>query len=147
MNLGMALRMTGDLEGALRHLRRSVAKDPVNAEAHYYIGDLLRQQGDLEGAAQAFEAALFIRPDMQEGYYGLGSVRSSSQIRQPTTARPPSGQRPGPFQQAVDFCFQGELGRAKDRCGWRSICSNYAEAHNLLGFPPRLNTSKARFSI
>ncbi len=136
MNLGMALRESGETERALVHLRRVAAGDPDNAGVHYELGQTLRQSGDLAGAVAAFEKALELDPEMREAYYGARAAlkQQSASARAPRVA-------------ADESCGGSVQARAGGRRAWRSstppaissprrirLDEKHAEARNLLGF-------------
>lgn len=57
------------LPEALKYLRRAVASEPDNAEAHNDLGVCLIQQGKLEDAMDEFEASLERKADMPEALF------------------------------------------------------------------------------
>ena len=135
MNLGVALRESGNLEGALEHLRRVAAADPKNAGIQYELGQTLRQNGDLGGAVAAFEKAIEIEPELREGYYGLATSlkqQSSAGKRPPSSATSPADDR---YRRARDAVDRGELAAAREQLTEAlRLDEHHAEAHTLLGF-------------
>jgi Tfp pilus assembly protein PilF len=61
-NLAIALRQSGNVDGALKHFRACIEIDPAYAPGHLNLGLLYAEQGDFDRAIQAFEAALRIDP-------------------------------------------------------------------------------------
>lgn len=66
-HLGRALHNLGRPADALKHFRRAVELDPLNAEGHYYLAFALRAGGDLRAATAAFEQAQRLRPGFVRG--------------------------------------------------------------------------------
>lgn len=70
--LGLALRKSGHEEQAETALRRAVALDSANPDAHGALSELYQARGDLAAAARHLEAVLAQRPDWTDGWYNLG---------------------------------------------------------------------------
>ncbi len=62
LNLGILADEKGDLETALREVKRSLALSP-NLEGWMYYGSLLQRSEDWEGALEAYDRALGLDPD------------------------------------------------------------------------------------
>ena len=73
-DLGLALRLAGDLEGAEAQFRAALKKMPAHGFARRALGLVLRQKGDLEGAASELGAAVEILPVDAQAHHLLGSV-------------------------------------------------------------------------
>jgi tetratricopeptide (TPR) repeat protein len=73
-DLGLALRLAGDLDGAEAQFRAALAKIPAHGFAHRALGLVLRQKGDLEGAAVELKSATALLPVDAQSYQLLGSV-------------------------------------------------------------------------
>jgi len=73
-DLGLALRLAGDLDGAEAQFRASLKKTPAHGFARRALGLVLRQKGDLEGAASELRAATEILPVDAQAHHLLGSV-------------------------------------------------------------------------
>lgn len=73
-DLGLALRLAGDLDGAEAQLRAALKKTPAHGFARRALGLVLRQKGDLEGAASELRAAVEILPVDAQAHHLLGSV-------------------------------------------------------------------------
>jgi tetratricopeptide (TPR) repeat protein len=73
-NLGLALRLHGDLDAAAARFREAVALDPHHALARRSLGLILRQQDDLGAAADELRRAVAERPDDAQGWHVLGTV-------------------------------------------------------------------------
>jgi tetratricopeptide (TPR) repeat protein len=74
-NLGIAIRDSGDLPGALAAFRNAVRLDPEYAVGRNNLGHALRDAGDVPGAVAEFEAALRIDPGLAHAHFGLGLIR------------------------------------------------------------------------
>ncbi len=69
INLGSALAMLGDTDGAIREFREALRIVPENATAQYNLAMLLKQQGSMEESINHFRAVLDTYPN------DLGSQR------------------------------------------------------------------------
>jgi Tfp pilus assembly protein PilF len=57
-------------------LEKALAKNPKDAQAHYYLGVTLSQEGgDLKGAVQSYEQALTLDPKLIDGYVNLSALK------------------------------------------------------------------------
>jgi tetratricopeptide (TPR) repeat protein len=65
-NLASALGMLGDLEGAIRHFRRAVREDPLNAEVYLNLGKALASRGQTAEAIEQLQLALRLNPEDAE---------------------------------------------------------------------------------
>ena len=63
INLGVALELRGDLDGAIAEYRQALRMKPDDAKAHYNLGGALRLKGDLDGAISEYRQALRLKPD------------------------------------------------------------------------------------
>jgi predicted O-linked N-acetylglucosamine transferase (SPINDLY family) len=96
--LEVALRLRPDYTGALRNygmvltrlarwaeaeapLRRAIAGDTADADAHYWLGNALAGRGDLEGARDCYRKATELRPDFAEAWCNLGNVHTDWGLR------------------------------------------------------------------
>jgi tetratricopeptide (TPR) repeat protein len=73
-NLGLALRLRGDVDAAEVQFRSALAKDPDHALARRSLGLVLRQKGDTAGAANELRRAVAQAPGDAQAHYLLGSV-------------------------------------------------------------------------
>jgi tetratricopeptide (TPR) repeat protein len=73
-DLGLALRLQGDLDGAEAQLRAAIAGNPAHGEARRALGLILRQKGDLEGAAAELRLSVAERPGDAQGHNVLGGI-------------------------------------------------------------------------
>jgi hypothetical protein len=71
-NLGSVLGAQGDLDGAVRYLRRGVAGHPESAEGHFNLGYALSLKGEHAEAARHFRIALQIVPNLPHADFLLG---------------------------------------------------------------------------
>lgn len=62
----------GDWSEALECARRQLARDPLNAQGHFYRGLALFHQGDHAGAEADLRRALYLESDLALAYYHLG---------------------------------------------------------------------------
>lgn len=72
--LGLALRSTDDIMGALEALRRAITLKHDFAEAIFEIAAIHEEQGKLELAATAYLEALVYRPGFLEAHHNLSGV-------------------------------------------------------------------------
>jgi len=73
-NLGLALRLSGDLDGAAKQFRAALAKNADHALARRSLGLVLRQNGDVSGAATELRRAASQLPGDPQGHHLLGTV-------------------------------------------------------------------------
>ena len=83
-NIAAALRQAGDLPGAIAHLNRAVAIDPLHFSAIDALGQLYEQQGD---PAAAKELAEKVRKKLEEAE---GDSRKNEQPKQSASAPKPA---------------------------------------------------------
>jgi tetratricopeptide (TPR) repeat protein len=72
-NLGRALWMKGDRDGAIRRFQAALRIDPHFANAQFSIGLVLVEKEDRKGAIRHYRAAIRIKPDMPEAHTNLGN--------------------------------------------------------------------------
>ena len=72
---GVAARLAGDNQGAVRILRTVVAREPANADAQLQLGLALLAAGDLQGAEDSFRRTLDIAPGYDDARIGLARVK------------------------------------------------------------------------
>jgi tetratricopeptide (TPR) repeat protein len=73
-NLGIVLRLSGDIDGSEKHYMEALRLWPGYPEAHYNYAILLEGKGDLRGAMMHYSDALRLRPtyvDARLRYAGL----------------------------------------------------------------------------
>jgi len=81
-NLGVALKGSGDLEGAVHHLEEAIRLNPNYAEAYKQPRLTLKDQGKLADAAAKFRRALSINPGQTAAKLNLDDVEA--QIKRAT---------------------------------------------------------------
>jgi tetratricopeptide (TPR) repeat protein len=69
--LADALKMKGDIEGAIKQLQEIIAETGDNAEAHYQLGELYTLQGNTTRARAEWRLALRADPDHAKARAGL----------------------------------------------------------------------------
>ena len=74
-NLGLALRLNGEVEEAERAFRQALEIKPDHALARRALGLVLRRKGDLEGAASELRLAVADLPQDSMAHHNLGSVQ------------------------------------------------------------------------
>ncbi|HEY8746355.1 MAG TPA: tetratricopeptide repeat protein [Tepidisphaeraceae bacterium] len=62
-NLGIAMKMMGDLDGAIAAFGRAIELLPGRGEVYAYLGHALRDCGQLDGAIEAYRRGLAVSPD------------------------------------------------------------------------------------
>jgi len=72
INLGIALRHRGALEGAIAEYRTALRLNPNDASAYDNLGVALYDTGALEGAIGAYRTALRLNPNDANAYDNLG---------------------------------------------------------------------------
>ena len=74
LNLGTALYMQGDVDGALTQYREAVRLDPMLARAHFAMGVLMEARGQDDDAIKAFNAAIASDPSYTEPRFSLANA-------------------------------------------------------------------------
>ena len=67
----------GDHDGALRELNAALDRDPTNAYAHFFVGNVHFEREDFELARQAYEEAVKHSPEYLGAIVGLGHALRS----------------------------------------------------------------------
>jgi tetratricopeptide (TPR) repeat protein len=81
LNLGIALYMLGDAEGALEQYREAVRLSPRQARAHFGIGVLMEARGRDREAVDAFASAVQFDPGYIEARFSLANaLRRSGRV-------------------------------------------------------------------
>jgi len=71
-NLGNALRMKGDVDGAIAAYKHAIKIDPKYAHAHYNMGIALKVKGDVDGAIAFYEQTIQLDPKYSQAHNNLG---------------------------------------------------------------------------
>ena len=71
-NLGVVLRVKGDLEAAIDSYKQALKIKPDYAVVYNNMGNALKDKGDLETAIDSYKQALKIKPDFAEAYNNMG---------------------------------------------------------------------------
>ena len=74
LSLGTALRGVGRLSEAEQSVRRALALEPDNAQAHHALGRVLEGLGRRDDAFAALSTALALDPDFVEAHHDLGNT-------------------------------------------------------------------------
>ncbi|MGB0712310.1 MAG: tetratricopeptide repeat protein [Gammaproteobacteria bacterium] len=78
IDLGVALKASGDLDGAIAAYRQQLAVKPDHQSAWYNLGNALSENGDLDGAIDAYRQQLAIEPDHEWAWSNLGIALSEN---------------------------------------------------------------------
>jgi type IV pilus assembly protein PilF len=73
-NLGWALYKSGDMRGAVEHLKLAIQTNPEYCQGYRSLGMIYSDTGQLAEARRAFEAFQKRCPQLPEGHYRLGLV-------------------------------------------------------------------------
>src|SRR5262249_50332247 len=73
-NLGVALRLRGDLDGAITYYREAIRLDPKASYAHYNLGNALGEKNDPDGASACYREAIRLEPRFALAHYNLGNA-------------------------------------------------------------------------
>ena len=65
-NLGNALLVTGDLDGAIAAYEQAIRLDPTDADHRYWLGMALERKGRAADAVAAYREAIRLRPDFPD---------------------------------------------------------------------------------
>jgi tetratricopeptide (TPR) repeat protein len=74
LNLGVALRDKGDVDGAIASYKAALRLEPTFALAYNNLGNALRDKGELDKAIVSYKAALRIEPTFALAHYSLGNA-------------------------------------------------------------------------
>ncbi len=77
-NLGVALRNSGDVFGAIASFKEAIHFDPKSAPAHHGLGTALQDSGDLPGAIASFKEAIHLDPKNAPTHNNLGNALKDS---------------------------------------------------------------------
>jgi len=70
--LAVVLKLTGRISESLVASQKSVQLGPLDAEAHYNLGNTLKEQGRLEEAEASYRQAITLKPDFAVAHNNLG---------------------------------------------------------------------------
>jgi len=70
--LAVVLKLTGRISESLVASQKSVQLGPLDAEAHYNLGNTLKEQGRLEEAEASYRQAITLKPDFGVAHNNLG---------------------------------------------------------------------------
>ena len=73
-NLGILLKMKGDVQNAIFFFNNALQLKPNYPEAHYNLGNALKEQGDLTAAIASYNSALQLKPSYPEAHNNLGNA-------------------------------------------------------------------------
>jgi tetratricopeptide (TPR) repeat protein len=76
LNLGLALKESKDLEGAIRCFKAALQIDPNYADAHNSLGNALVEKNQLDAAIREFRAAIGINFDLARAHNNLAVALS-----------------------------------------------------------------------
>ena len=85
LNLGIAYRQTGQLDGALEALQKAIELNPENAAAHHQVAIIHREQGRFDAALEAYSRALELAPDYALAHRNIG-ILYDLYLQQPALA-------------------------------------------------------------
>jgi predicted O-linked N-acetylglucosamine transferase (SPINDLY family) len=119
-NLGNALRLAGDIGGALRHYQLAATAEPVPVQALADLGNLLIRLEEIEAAEPWLAAALEREPDNVDALDGMGAVElrqghaiaAERRHRRALELKP--GSRVSRVNLAMALRYQGRHGEAAD---------------------------------
>lgn len=73
-NLGVLWRRAGDPSRGIDYLRRAIAVDAGNGDAHYNLANALAADGPSDRAVDHYRTAIKLRPDFAAAYVNLGRL-------------------------------------------------------------------------
>jgi Flp pilus assembly protein TadD len=139
-NLGLALKIKGQTEEAIRQFQEAIRLTPGFAEAHNNLGIALGEQGQIDEAMSQFQEAVRLKPDNAEVHNNLGATLSEkgqtdqamSQFQEALRLAPDNSDAHNNLGKAL-----GTKGQTDDAIGqFREalrLTPGFAEAHNNLG--------------
>ena len=72
--LGIAHRMSGNLQGAVDCLRQSAYSKPDSVQVQFYLGLALVDSQRYQEACDIFHEVIRIKPDFADGHFVLGNL-------------------------------------------------------------------------
>ncbi len=75
-NWGAAIMNSGDLKRGEKKLEETIACDPSNAQAHYFLGNLYYYGFRSRSAAKAYEQAIALEPNHRDANYMLAATNA-----------------------------------------------------------------------
>jgi serine/threonine-protein kinase len=72
LNLGLALHLKGQQDGAIACFQRAIALDPKYAMAHNHLGNALKNKGRLDKAIACYQKAIALDPKLAWAFQNLG---------------------------------------------------------------------------
>lgn len=119
-NLGNALRLAGDMGGALRHYQLAATAEPAPVQALADLGNLLIRLEEFEAARPWLEAALERAPDTIDALDGMGAlelrqghaIAAERRHRRALELKP--GNRVSMVNLAMTLRYQGRHGEAAE---------------------------------
>jgi tetratricopeptide (TPR) repeat protein len=105
-NLGLLRAQQGQLDEAIKLIRRALKQNPKSAEAHNNLGNVLHQTRRYTDADNSFKRAVALKPDYARAYNNRGATLQAL----------------GEFEEAVRCCETAI-----------SIAPDYSDAHHNLG--------------
>ena len=73
-SLGVVLRATGDVVGAVESYKLALEIDPNYPDVYNNLGNALKNMGDVIAAVGCFKSAIKIRPQFAQAYFNLGDA-------------------------------------------------------------------------
>ena len=87
--LGIVLKQTGDLDGALAELKEAIRLDPTTPGPFNTLGQILRIKGDKQGSEEAFAAGARLKREKE------GELANSLETRHARRNLPEAADRAG----------------------------------------------------
>jgi tetratricopeptide (TPR) repeat protein len=97
--LGVALGMSGDTAGSVRHLETAIQLAPQQPTHRFNLGQVRERSGNPNGAVEAYRQALQIDPSYQRASEALWRLTGAPS----PSAPPPSGYSPPPSPQPQEL--------------------------------------------
>ncbi len=139
-NLGDALRVSGDVPGALAAYREAIRLNPDSAPFHVNLGLSLRASGDVPGAIAAYREAVRLDPKLALAHGKLGTALAESGDVPGAIAAYREGVRLDPKFAAAHYNLGLTLRASRDLPGalaaYREavrLDPKFVRAHNALG--------------
>ena len=110
LNMGNALKQSGQNDAALEHYEKAISINPRFAHAHNNIGIVKREHGDINEAIEAFRLAIKWNPSFKQAH--INAVESLK-------GKAFSGSRPEMMDMIDSFFNYPECNQAEGLCSRR----------------------------
>lgn len=129
-----------DIDSAERLLRKAIALEPQNSDAHHALAGLLVSQGRLNEGAERFETALRLNRGAFLSWLGLVQTKRFTEADRPTVERLRAELGNQNLHDAAQMTLHFALGKVFDDLGnYAGAIQHFDAAHAVLSQSTKLN--------